>query len=231
MKSLSLLLNVPILVLLLTSCDVTSTNVQSTEQLQAVDNTVHNNEEAISIRASVKKDNVKVEDYPSPEWEPRIIKTPVSQPHKPFCLPTSNAKKIRAYFYNNIDINRVKEKKIDESDNFFSGHVLYNNDTSIIYFFDKEQERYLGEKFVLSGNYVLSKSFSEFHKDIIYKMLEVSGAENPKQFFQELIDSSEITEYEGCTVQQKQAKYGMIDLTSCIDDDMTVLSLYNPELE
>lgn len=123
------------------------------------------------------------------------------------------------------------KKKIDENDNFFSGHVEYNNDTSIIYFFDKEQERYLGEKFVLSGNYELSKNFSKFHKGIIYKMLEVSGAKNPKNFFQELLDSPKIIKYEGCTVQQKQVEYGIIDLTSCIDNDMTVLSLYNPELE
>lgn len=60
-------------------------------------------------------------------------------------------------------------------------------------------------------------------------MLEISGVDNPDQFLQQLLASPKITKYTGCTVQLKPVEYGVIDLTSCEDDDATVLALYNPK--
>lgn len=228
MKPSKLILIVPILILLLTSCDAISHDVQGSEQLQVVDDTEKEN---IGVKASVKKDDVEVESYTSSEWEPRMIKAPISQIHKRFDLPESSIQKIKIYFYNDIDANNNVEKKLDESDYVFEGYVSYADSTLLNYSFEKEANNYLGINFYLAGDYRLNKNFTISQKDIIYKMLEVSGAENPKQFFQELLDSPEITKYTGCTVQLKEVKYGVIDLTSCKEDDATIIALYNPELE
>lgn len=111
MKSLSPILIFPTLVLLLTSCDAISNDVQSTERSQAINNVKKDSENKksqveISTKTIVDTDDVEV----LTEWEPAMVNTPVSQSHKPFYLPASNAQKIRTYFYNDIDINTVKEK-------------------------------------------------------------------------------------------------------------------------
>ncbi|MFZ2554747.1 hypothetical protein [Psychrobacter urativorans] len=125
MQLLNLQLTTPIfiLILLLTSCDATPNDVQRSEQLQVVDDTEKEN---IGVKASVKKDDVEVESYPSSEWEPRMIKAPISQIHKRFDLPESNIQKIKIYFYNDIDANNNVEKNLDESDYVFEGYVIVN---------------------------------------------------------------------------------------------------------
>lgn len=229
---MKILLIVPTLSVLLISCNACSTDIQNTEQKQDINSSIQDiDNKAIKKEASteVKEDTMVLESLV--EWEPRMIRTPTSAPHKDFYLPDSNVQKIKPYLYNDIDINRIKEKYLDENNYIFRGYVQYFDNTTIDYSFKKDKSGYSGTEFYLAGNYELSIAFSEFNKNIIYKMLEISGAENPKVFFQELVDSPKITKYTGCTVQLKEVKYGVIDLTSCKEDDATVIALYNPELE
>ncbi|MBE0443533.1 MULTISPECIES: hypothetical protein [unclassified Psychrobacter] len=227
---MKILLLVPMLSILLISCDAFSTNDNTKDE--NTDNLKHIIEEE-----KIKEDALRVIEAdivisePSVDWEPRIIKTPVSQPHKPFYFPESRAQEIKNYLYREIDSNLIKGKQLDENKYLFRGYIQYIDGIDFDYSFIKDTEGYFGKTYTLSSDYKSNEEFSKLHMNLIYKMLEISSIENPQQFFQELINSPKITKYTGCTVQLKQAKYGVIDLTSCEEDDATVLALYNPELE
>lgn len=232
MKFLKLVLTITISSFILASCDTASTAIKKIDSDQNINNaSLSTEDQKINEDKIIEAEEAQIDlDYPV-DWEPKITSTPAKQPHKSLYLPKSNIQKIKTYFYDDIDIDNVKEKKLDEDEYFFSGHVIYIDNSSIIYYFDKDNNEYSSERLNLNIRQKPIKDFNDFHKDTIYKMLEVGGAENPKKFFEELVDSSEITKYEGCTVQQKQVKYGMVDITSCIDDDKTVLTIYNPDFE
>lgn len=227
---MKVLLLVPILGILLISCDALSTTNNTEDE-----NTV--NLKHIVEKEKTKKDALRVIEAdiitsePSVDWEPRIIKTPVSQPHRPFYFPEPRAQEIKNYLYKEIDSNLIKRKQLDENNYLFRGYIQYIDGIDFDYSFIKNEEGYFGKTYTLSSDYKANGEFSELHMNLIYKMLEISSIENPQQFFQELINSPKITKYTGCTVQLKKAKYGVIDLTSCEEDDATVLALYNPELE
>ena len=231
MKSLKLFLIACLFSVLIIACNADSTN-RSTEQGYKLDNALSSIETEEIEKEVLVETNEYISDTESDiEWQPYMLSTPAIQARERFKLPASEVQKIKKYFYNNIETDEVQGKQLDESDYDFYGLVQYDDNTILNYSFDKEKGEYLGKRFALGGSYALSKKFTDSNKDIVYKMLDVSGVKNPKVFFKELLDSPKITEYEGCTVQQKKAKYGMIELTSCELDDATALSLYNPKSE
>lgn len=218
--------------MVLTSCDALTTNSQNTKNNEEIDISTQkkdiNNIQKDTL-VVIKEDVLHSEN--SIDWEPRIIKTPVSQPRKNFYFPESNIQEIKDYFYNDVDTSKVKEKYLDENNYIFRGYVQYTDNVVFDYSFIKDKDGYFGKTYTLTSNYKESKNFNDFQKSLIYKVLEISEVDDPQKFFQELLESPEITKYTGCTVQLKKAKYGIIDLTSCKEDDATVLALYNPELE
>lgn len=216
----------------MTACGKDLTDSRNIEQKQINNNLILNKEnEAIKIEGSTEIIEYIVDQGTLHDWEPRRTSTPASQSYDSYYLPETNIKKIKTYFYDNIADNEVIEKRINEDDYYFSGYVEFNDNTSITYYFDKEKGSYFSERFYLAIENETNATFNDFHKNIIYKMLEVNGVENPELFFQELTASPKITKFTGCIVQQKQSKYSIIDLTFCEDDDINILTSYNLESE
>lgn len=218
---------------MLTSCDTPSTK-NNVEQDTYVNHSIANTnnletKEDLPIEAHLEE----IGDEPLDDWEPRITSTPAKQPHQPFYLPKSNIEKIKTYFYSDVITNESTIKSLIDNDVILEGYVSNSDGTILSYAFQKEDEKYIGKEFYLAGDYQLRQKLTSTYKDTVYKMLEISGTDNPEQFLQELLASPKITKYTGCIVQQKPVKYGVIDLTSCEEDNgtvlATVLSLYNPE--
>lgn len=231
MKSFTLSMTVLLLSTLSVACDIKSIDKDSSFKHQNDEQDTHDLNHNKDVKSKLSEvDEVQI-DTVSSEWEPRVIQTPVGQQHKSFLMPKENIEKIKSYFYNTVDAKQVKEKQLEENDYILYGYIRYLDDTVLEYDFRKGDREYSGHRFGFGGNYKTNEDFSEFNKHIIYKMLDASGIDSPQVFFQELINSPKITKYKGCTVQLKKAKYGMIDLTSCKEDNLTSLSLYNPELK
>lgn len=164
---MKILLLVPILSILLISCDVLSTTNNTEDE-----NTV--NLKHIVEKEKIKKDTLRVIEAdiimsePSVDWEPRIIKTPVSQPHKPFYFPESRAQEIKNYLYKEIDSNLIKRKQLDENNYLFRGYIQYIDGINFDYSFIKNKEGYFGKTYTLSSNYKANEEFSELHMNLIY---------------------------------------------------------------
>ncbi|MFZ2554748.1 hypothetical protein [Psychrobacter urativorans] len=232
MKLLSLLLTFSLSNILMVACNADSTDIQNIKQKQTTDSVLLSKEDD-EIKAENSTETTEIEDvtgpYISSDWEPRRTSTPASQSHYSYHLPEPNIRKIKAYFYDNIADNEVIEKRINEDDYYFSGYVEYNDNISITYYFDKDKGSYFSERFYLAIKDNRDATLNDFQKNIVYKMLQVNGVENPQLFFQELTASPKITKFTGCVVQQKQSKYSVIDLTFCEDDVISILTSYNPK--
>lgn len=229
MKSAKLSLFTLIVSMLMTSCDNTSTDIKDMEHGKT-DNKISQN---IKIEETEKEKLVDTKETANQnesygEIVPYFMRAPSYRAYRSIDLPESNLRKVKSYFYNNVDSKMIKDKDFSEDGHGFNGTVDYVNNTSIRYSFKKEKSNVVADILSFNSTFRINNNFSESDKDNIYKILEISGVQNPEQFFQQLITSIKITEYSECIVQQKRAKYGMIELTACEADDVTILNLYNP---
>ena len=226
MKTIKLALAL-VSIALLAACDATSSDSLTLDSGKAIEPiiTLDKQNSAESVLVSNTEPHIQ-QDINTTDWAPLITKTPAKQAHEPFFLPEENVRKLRYLFHGNNDSIHLKDESFFENEHVFYGHIDYLNDISISYSFDKKNNKYFNESFLMRGEYKTTKQLDNLYKDIIYEILDISGADNPEVFFQELISSPKITKYKGCTVQQKQSKYAMVDLTSCEFDNRTDLSLY-----
>lgn len=215
----------------LLACDNKSAELKGIEQNQSTNNTVSNTDNVSTNQQypAIDGDIDEIENDFSVDWEPRVTSTPAKQSQTRFYLPQLNTEKLKTSFYDDMQVEKIEGENINEDFNSFYGLVQYSDDTFIHYSFEKEKDQYFGKLFYVAVPQKSTEAFSNFQKDIIYKMIDVSGADNPPQFFQELLDSPKITKYTECVVQQKQSKYVMVEMTFCEDDDRTDISLYNSE--
>ena len=229
MKTIKLVLAL-VSIALLAACDATSSDSLTLDSGKAVKSTVTLDKQssAESVLVSNTKPHIQ-QDINTTDWAPLITKTPAKQAHEPFFLPEENVKKIRNFFSKKQNEKQIKNKQFDETEYVFFAVMQYYDDTVLDYSLDKVNNKYFVKVSNLRSNYQPLEPFNNIHKDAVYKMLDISGADNPEIFYQELINSPIITKYKGCTVQQKQSKYAMVDLTSCEFDNRTDLSLYKSE--
>ncbi|MBE0408005.1 hypothetical protein ACT3TI_13880 [Psychrobacter sp. AOP22-C1-22] len=226
MKTIKLALTL-VITTLLAACDATSSDSLTLDSGKAVKSTVQLDEK--SSAESVSSSNIETqiqEGFNTTDPVPFITNPPAKQAREPFFLPEENVKNIKNFFFNNYNENQIKNKQYDETAYGFFGVIQYNDGTILDYSLDKVNNKYFVKMSNLRGNYQLRNSFNNIHKDTVYKMLDISGVDDPEIFFQELISSPKITKYKGCTVQQKQSKYAMVDLTSCEFDNIAELNLY-----
>ncbi|MBF0658377.1 hypothetical protein IPZ60_06455 [Psychrobacter sp. NG25] len=209
------------------ACDSTSSDSLTPDSAKAIKTTKtpDKNSRDESVSPSNTKPQIQ-QAFNTTDPTPFITRTPAKQAHKPFFLPEENVRKIRNSFSKNQNEKQIKNKQFDETEYGFFAVIQYYDDAILDYSLDKVNNKYFVKMSNLRGNYQPLEPFNNIHKDAVYKMLDISGADNPKVFFQELISSPKITKYKGCTVQQKQSKYAMVDLTSCEFDNRTDLSLY-----
>ena len=215
----------------LVACDTNSSDSLTFDSGKAVKSTAKLDEKS-SIE-SVSSSNTEPQlqqDINTTDWAPLITKTPAKQPHEPFFLPEENIRKLKYFFHKNKNSVNVKDESFFENEHVFYGYIDYLNGTSISYLFNKENNKYFSESFLIRGEYKIIEQLDNSYKDILYKILDISGADNPEIFFQELVNSPKITKYKGCTIHQKQSKYAIVDLTSCEFDNRTDLSLYSLKL-
>ncbi|CAM3431654.1 hypothetical protein GCM10016272_03280 [Psychrobacter glaciei] len=229
MKKIKLALTL-VITALFAACDATSSDSLTLDSGKAFKSTVQLDEKssAESVLSSDMEPQIQ-EDFNTTDWAPLITRTPAKQAHEPFFLPDENVKKIRDFFNKNQNRKQIKNRQFEETAYGFFSVIQYYDDTILDYSLDKVNNKYFVKMSNLRGNYQPHEPFNNTHKDAVYKMLNISGADNPEIFFQQLISSPKITKYKGCTVQQKQSKYAMVDLTSCEFDNRTDLSLYNPK--
>ena len=226
MKTIKLALTLGI-TSILAACDATSSDTLTLDSGKVIESTVIQDEQSSTNSVLPFKTRPKIQQgFNTTDWAPLITNTPAKQVHKPFFLPQKNVSKLKDFFYGNKNYINIKDKSFFENQHIFYGYVDYLNGISISYSFNKENNKYFSESFLMRGEY---EQINNSHEDIIYKILDISGANDPELFFQELISSPKITKYKGCIVQQKQSKYAMVDLTSCEFDNRTDLSLYNSE--
>ena len=226
MKTIKLALTL-VITALFAACDATSSDSLTLDSGKAIEPTITLDKQnsAESVLVSNTEPHIQ-QDINTIDWAPLITKTPAKQAHEPFFLPEENVKKIRNFFSKNQNKKQIKNKQFDETAYGFFVVIQYDDGTILDYSLDKVNNKYFVKVSNLRGNYQPLEPFNNIHKDAVYKMLDISGADNPEVFFQELISSPKITKYKGCTVQQKQSKYAMVDLTSCEFDNRTDLSLY-----
>ena len=229
MKTIKLALTL-VITALFSACDATSSDSLTLDSGKAIESAVTLDEQnsAESVLSSNMEPQIQ-EDFNTTDWAPLITRTPAKQAHEPFFLPDENVKRLKKSFHRKTNSTKIQDDGFFENEHVFYGHIDYSSGISISYLFDKENNNYFNRSFLMRGNYKLNRQFNRIDKDIIYKILEISGADDPEIFFQELISSPKITKYKGCIVQQKQSKYAMVDLTSCEFDNRTDLSLYNPK--
>lgn len=215
---------------LLTACDATSSDSLTLDAGKVIEPAVTLDEQSSAGSVSTSKPEPQIQQgFNTTDPVPFITKTPAKQAREPFFLPEENVKKIRNFFNKNQNKKQIKNKQFEETAYGFFSVIQYYDDTILDYSLDKVNNEYFVKVSNLRGNYQPHESFNNIHKDAVYKMLEISGADDPEVFFQELISNPKITKYKGCIVQQKQSKYAMVDLTSCEFDNRTDLSLYNPK--
>ena len=217
----------------LLACDNKSAEIKGIEQNKSTNNTVSNTDNVSTNQQypAIDGDIDEIENNFFVDWEPRVTSTPAKQSQTRFSLPQLNTEKLKTSFYDDMQVEKIEGENINEDLNSFYGLVQYSDNTFIHYSFEKEKDQYFGKLFYVAVPQKPTEAFSNFQKNIIYKMIDVSGADNPPQFFQELLDSPKIINYTECVVQQKQSKYVMVEMIFCEDDDRTDISLYNPELK
>lgn len=226
MKTMKLALTLVITVLF-TACDPVSFDSVTLDSDKAVKSTVTLDEQNSAESISTSKTEPQIQQgFNTTDPAPFITKTPAKQAHEPFFLPDENVKKTKNLFHKDYNLNQINSKQFDETAYGFFVVIQYDDGTILDYSLDKVNNKYFVKRFTLAGNYQPHDPFNKLNKSIVYKILEISGADNPELFFQELISSPKITKYKGCIVQQKQSKYAMVDLTSCEFDNRTDLSLY-----
>ncbi|MBE0443332.1 MULTISPECIES: hypothetical protein [unclassified Psychrobacter] len=229
MKRIKLALTI-VITTLLTACDATSSDSLTLDSGKAVKSTVTLDKQnsAESVLVSNTEPHIQ-QDINTTDWAPLITRTPAKQAHEPFFLPDENVKKTKKLFHKDYNLNQINSKQFDETAYGFFVVIQYDDGTILDYSLDKVNNKYFVKRFTLAGKYQPLDPFNKLNKAVVYQILEISGADNPEIFFQELINSPKITKYKGCTVQQKQSKYAMVGLTSCEFDNRTDLSLYNPK--
>ncbi|SLJ84067.1 hypothetical protein [Psychrobacter sp. DAB_AL43B] len=226
MKTIKLALTL-VITTLLAACDATSSDSLTLDSGKVIESAVTLDEQNSAESVSLSKTEPHIQqEFNTTDWAPHITKTPAKQAHEPFFLPDENVKKIRNFFNKNQNKKQIKNKQFEETAYGFFSVIQYYDDTILDYSLDKVNNKYFVKMSNLRGHYQPHEPFNNIHKDAVYKMLDISGADDPEIFFQELISSPKITKYKGCTVQQKQSKYAMVDLTSCEFDNRTDLSLY-----
>ncbi|MBH0065007.1 hypothetical protein [Psychrobacter sp. SZ93C1] len=212
---------------LFAACDATSSDSLTLDSGKVIEPTVILDEQNSAENISTSKTEPQIQQgFNTTDPTPFITKTPAKQVHEPFFLPDENVKKTKKLFHKDYNLNQINSKQFDETAYGFFVVIQYNDGTILDYSLDKVNNKYFVKRFTLAGKYQPHDPFNKLDEDIIYKILDISGADNPEVFFQELISSPKITKYKGCTVQQKQSKYAMVDLTSCEFDNRTDLSLY-----
>ena len=148
--------------------------------------------------------------------------------HNPLLLSAESSNKFKTYFYENITDEEAIDKWLLEGDEKIDGGVRYNNGSSINYYIHKIAP-YGNDVFQFHGKYATTQNFSDFDKEIIYKMLDIVGVSSPTEFFQQLLDSPENEDYTacGCTIQEKKTEKLMIEISICEANNATILSIYN----
>ena len=212
------------------ACDSTSSDSLTPDSAKAIKTTktLDKNSRDESVWPSNTKPQIQ-QAFNTTDPTPFITKTPAKQAYKPFFLPDKNVKKTKKLFHKDYNLNQINSKQFDETAYGFFVVIQYDDGTILDYSLDKVNNEYFVKRFTLAGKYQPHEPFNNIHKGVVYKILEISGADDPEVFFQELISSPKITKYKGCTVQQKQSKYAMVDLTSCEFDNRTDLSLYESQ--
>ena len=212
------------------ACDTTYSDSLITESDQVIESAIKLDEYNSAEHVSPSNTEPRIQqEVTTIDWAPLITRTPAKQAREPFFLPNENVKETKNLFHKDYNLNQINSKQFEETAYGFFVVIQYDDGTILDYSLDKVNNKYFVKRFTLAGKYQPHDPFKRLDEDIIYKILEISGADNPELFFQELISSPKITKYKGCTVQQKQSKYAMVDLTSCEFDNRTDLSLYNPE--
>ena len=226
MKAIKLALAL-VSIALLAACDATSSDSLTLDSGKVIEPTVILDEQNSAESISTSKTEPQIQQgFNTTDPAPFITRTPAKQVHEPFFLPDENVKKTKKLFHKDYNLNQINSKQFDETAYDFFVVIQYDDGTILDYSLDKVNNKYFVKRFTLAGKYQPHDPFNKLDEDIIYKILDISGADNPEIFFQELINSPKITKYKGCTVQQKQSKYAMVDLTSCEFDNRTDLSLY-----
>lgn len=216
------------LIILVSACDFSERNTNLLEKSDNIGLQTEDLDYIKNTKSSINLEQVEEDNLIRTEVEPNYIHIPSYQTFKSINLPEISLEKITIYFYQNLNSEKVIEKEFIEDDNRFRGHVIFNDGTTFKYDLQKNKNNFKADVFQYDGNFEMSQGFSEFQKSNIYKMLEISGSEDPHQFFKELLNSPEITSYVGCTIKQKKILHGTIELAYCKEDDVTILSLYNP---
>ena len=215
---------------LFAACDATSSDSLTLDSGKVIEPTVILDEQNSTENISTSKTEPQIQQgFNTTDPAPSITKTPAKQVHEPFFLPDENVKKTKKLFHKDYNLNQINSKQFDETAYGFFVVIQYNDGTILDYSLDKVNNKYFVKRFTLAGKYQPHDPFNKLDEDIIYKILDISGADNPEIFFQELINSPKITKYKDCIVQQKQSKYAMVDLTSCEFDNRTDLSLYESQ--
>ena len=226
MKTIKLALTL-VITALFAACDATSSDSLTLDSGKVIEPTVILDEQNSAESISTSKTEPQIQQgFNTTDPAPFITKTPAKQVHEPFFLPDENVKKTKKLFHKDYNLNQINSKQFDETAYGFFVVIQYDDGTILDYSLDKVNNKYFVKRFTLAGKYQPHDPFNRLDEDIIYKILDISGADNPEIFYQELINSPIITKYKGCTVQQKQSKYAMVDLTSCEFDNRTDLSLY-----
>ena len=150
--------------------------------------------------------------------------TPAFLHYNPLYLPVSAKKELYEIFINEKSSN----KSVDIYDiTDHSGFIKYQNNTTLSYNLSETANISDGVNYIVYQSNINKLTKSDIA--MFLKLIHMSGERDSELFLDQLISSQKLNNYPQCTVQQKQAKYGMIELSICEAENIIAFSLYNPQ--
>ena len=207
------------------SSKTTTSQVVETTKIQSNQNTENN----ISKTTSYKE--IELEQECGDCAPPNYLEVPSYQHHKLLDISSNAKEHLSAFLLKNLNPNIVEIKEIIEpsesNDNLAQGTIVFN-DGYLAYTLPSPNESYKNSLIRYTSNNS-TQPFTKFENEMLYKIITISGAQNPEKFLQELISSKKNYDYKGCYIQQENSKLGVIELAVCETDNKKFLTLYNPK--
>lgn len=149
--------------------------------------------------------------------------TPAYQDGIGMNMPESVKDKFIEMIFNNQNIKNNIETIYSVPDNN-SGDLKFKDNKTLNYLFSEDLNFRNGIYY--TSPYQNGTIISDFDKQIFINIISLSGQDNSQIFLKELLASQPINHCSACVIRQKKSKYGMVELSFCDEDKVTVFTLY-----
>lgn len=217
--------------MLLCSCNNSSSSKAATSQVVETIQIQSNQNTENNITKKPRYEKIKPEQECGDCAPPNYLEAPSYRQHKLLDVPLNTKKQLSAFFLKNFNANVVEVKDIIEPSesnyNLAQGTIIFN-DGYLAYTLPSPNESYKNSLIRYTSNNSKQK-FTDFENEMLYRIISISGEENPQKFLQELVASKKNHDYKGCYIQQKESKLSIVELAVCDSDNKKFLTLYNPK--